>query len=131
MKLLKDLSNRMNVSSMIIIHQPDPETFALFDRLILLSKGRCLFSDSCSNLHTFYENNYDEALPQEFFLAGDLVVKASAYDVSNEDDENYYKGEILVTTSEMVYDTSESSESSGVSGTYSNRDIALDSKYLL
>ena len=121
----------MNVSSMIIIHQPDPETFALFDRLILLSKGRCLFSDSCSNLHTFYENNYDEALPQEFFLAGDLVVKASAYDVSNEDDENYYKGEILVTTSEMVYDTSESSESSGVSGTYSNRDIALDSKSLL
>uniref|UniRef100_A0A7S3V5X4 ABC transporter domain-containing protein n=1 Tax=Chaetoceros debilis TaxID=122233 RepID=A0A7S3V5X4_9STRA len=80
MKLLKDLSVKMHVATLIIIHQPSPDTFALFDSLILLSKGRCLFSDSCSNLATFYRSNYDESIPTNTILADDLIVKASAYE---------------------------------------------------
>ncbi len=80
MKLLKDLSVKMHVATLIIIHQPSPDTFALFDSLILLSKGRCLFSDSCSNLATFYRSNYDENIPTNTILADDLIVKASAYE---------------------------------------------------
>lgn len=84
MKLLKDLSIKMHVATLIIIHQPSPDTFALFDSLILLSKGRCLFSDSCSNLSTFYRSNYDENIPTNAVLADDLIVKASAYDPSDD-----------------------------------------------
>lgn len=85
MKLLKDLSIKMRVATLIIIHQPSPDTFALFDSLILLSKGRCLFSDSCSNLSTFYESNYDENIPINTALADDLIIKASNYVPTNDD----------------------------------------------
>lgn len=89
MKLLKDLSRRKQVASMVIIHQPDPETFALFDNLILLSKGRCVFSGNMLEIDSFYERNYDEAVPADGYLAGDLIKKASAYDGEHPDD---YKG---------------------------------------
>ncbi len=95
MKLLKDLSVKRRVATMIIIHQPSPDTFALFDQLILLSKGRCLFSDSCSNLQAFYESNYDENLPLNTMIADDLVAKASGYDLSNEEEgSNFYKCDV-------------------------------------
>ncbi len=95
MKLLKDLSVKRRVATMIIIHQPNPETFALFDQLILLSKGRCLFSDSCSNLQAFYESNYDENLPSSTIIADDLVAKASDYDLSNEEEgSDFYKCDV-------------------------------------
>ena len=76
-KLLKDLSIRKRVASMVIIHQPDPEVFALFDRLILLSKGHTMFSGLCSDLATFYDTNFKEALPSSMHLAKDLITKAS------------------------------------------------------
>ena len=83
---------KMNVATLMIIHQPSPATFALFDRLILLSKGRCLFSDLCSNLSPFYKTNYDENVPVDTAIADDLVAKASAYNLSNEEEgSNFYK----------------------------------------
>ena len=95
MKLLKDISANMQVATLIIIHQPSPDVFALFDRLILLSKGRFLFSDSCSNLSAFYGSNYDENVPSDAVIANDLVAKASRFDLSNEDaGVNYYKGDM-------------------------------------
>ena len=81
-KLLKDLSHKEHVASMIIIHQPDPDAFALFDRLVLLSKGRTVFSGPCNNLGTFYESNYGELQPVDYKLATDLISKASSYDTS-------------------------------------------------
>lgn len=79
-KLLKDLSIRKRVASMVIIHQPDPEVFALFDRLILLSKGHTMFSGLCSDLATFYDTNFNESLPSSMYLAKDLITKASTCD---------------------------------------------------
>ena len=86
MKLLKDLCKTHNVAAMLIIHQPSPEVFSLFDRLILLSKGKCLFSDSCENLGTFYERNYDEGVPTTSNIAEDLLGKASLYDDSTSEE---------------------------------------------
>jgi len=84
MELLKELSIKQHVAIMVIIHQPNPKVFALFDNLILLSHGRCMFSGSCANLSTFYEINYDEAVPLNANLADDLISKASAFDSSSE-----------------------------------------------
>jgi len=112
-KLLKDLSVTMNVATLMIIHQPSPATFALFDRLILLSKGRCLFSDLCTNLSSFYEKNYDENVPADYEIADDLVAKASAYDLSNEEEDSiFYKcssircGSIYLAVDEQLPNTS-------------------------
>lgn len=78
---------------MIIIHQPDPETFALFDNLILLSKGRCVFSGNVDTLDSFYEVNYDESMPSSGYLAGDLIKKASSYD--GMDGEDFFRGKMV------------------------------------
>jgi len=112
MNLLKNLSIRERVASMVIIHQPDPEMFALFDRLILLSKGRCIFSDNVSNLSTFYECNYEEKEPSDTMIARDLIRKASAFDLDNN---NFYRGESLdlsvvkTKPSQLAPDTSSTS----------------------
>lgn len=68
------------VATIIIIHQPNPKVFALFDRLILLSKGRCLFSGPCTQLSTFYKTNFKETVPEYENLADDLLAKASSFD---------------------------------------------------
>jgi ABC-type multidrug transport system ATPase subunit len=120
MKLLKDLSVKMHVASMVIIHQPDPDTFSLFDRLILLSKGKLLFSGECSNLYVFYNRNYDEGLPDKYHIARDLILKASAYDVLNEDNQDYYKG-----NDHEVLDSYEISFKNNRSGGKSGKSIAL------
>lgn len=98
MELLKELSVKQQVASMVIIHQPNPKVFALFDRLILLSRGRCMFSGSCTSLSTFYETNYDEAIPMNVSLADDLITKASAFDVSHD---LAYEGEVDTTETTM------------------------------
>jgi ABC-type multidrug transport system ATPase subunit len=118
MKLLKDLSVKMHVASMIIIHQPDPDTFSLFDRLILLSKGKLLFSGECSNLYVFYNRNYDEGLPDKYHIARDFILKASEYGVSNEDNLDYYKGndhKVLDSSSELSFNDNISGGLSGKS----------------
>ena len=79
-KLLKDLSVKKNVASMVIIHQPDPEVFALFDRLILLSRGHTMFSGPCSDLSAFYKSSFNEPLPSHYNLAKDLITRASTWD---------------------------------------------------
>ena len=76
---------------MVIIHQPDPSVFALFDSLILLSKGRCVFSGNVCNLKDFYEKNYNESEPSDAYIAGNLITKASAFDLSSSDN---YTGEM-------------------------------------
>jgi ABC-type multidrug transport system ATPase subunit len=121
MKLLKDLSVKMHVASMVIIHQPDPDTFSLFDRLILLSKGRFLFSGECSNLSVFYNRNYDEGLPDKYHIARDLILKASRYDVSNEDNLDYYKG----NDHEVIDSSSELSFKDKISGGLSGKNMSL------
>jgi len=83
MNLLKKLSIKQNVASMVIIHQPSPMVFSLFDNLILLSSGHCIYSGSCENLSTFYETNYDEARPMDAYIADDLITKASAFDTAH------------------------------------------------
>ena len=85
---------KLHVATLIIIHQPSPEIFELFDRLILLSKGRCIFSGDCSNLPTFYETNFGEKMPEKSAIANDLIVKASSYHLITVDRErSFNKGD--------------------------------------
>ena len=111
----------MHVASMVIIHQPDPDTFSLFDRLILLSKGRFLFSGECSDLFVFYNRNYNEGLPDKYHIARDLILKASAFDVLNEYNQDYYKGD----THELTEDSSKISFKNIRSGGLSGKSVSL------
>jgi hypothetical protein len=64
MKLLKNVCIRHGVSAMVIIHQPSGHVFDTFDRLILMSGGRCLYSDAMQNLSDWYTNAWNEEKPQ-------------------------------------------------------------------
>ena len=86
MELLKKLSREKNVASVVIIHQPSAKVFKLFDNLFLLAKGRPVFAGSLDDLTEFYERNHDEALPADSDLADDLILKATAFaSTANED----------------------------------------------
>ena len=88
-ELLRKLSREENVACVVIIHQPSPKVFKLFDNLVLLAKGYPVFSGPFKDLTEFYERNYDEALPQDYDLADDLILKATAHQA---EDEGHWKG---------------------------------------
>jgi hydrogenase-4 membrane subunit HyfE len=64
MQLLKKVCIRNGVSAAVVIHQPSGYVFDTFDRLILLSKGHCIFSDAVSNLPHWYKKGWKTKMPK-------------------------------------------------------------------
>ena len=62
-RLVKQVCITRNVAAAIVIHQPDGYIFETFDRLILLSQGKCIFSDDASRLDELYEHEFCSELP--------------------------------------------------------------------
>ena len=92
-KILKELSIKQHVSSVVIIqiiHRPSPQVIELFNWLILLSRGRLIQSGYTSSLSAFYKLNYCEALPVSTSIADDLIMNASSFDSANQ---SAYTGE--------------------------------------
>ena len=79
---------------MVIIYQPSPDILEQFDKLILLSRGICLFSGPCSNISTFYKTNYKEDLPLSANIADELITKAAAFDITLTP-KSFYNGESI------------------------------------
>jgi ABC-2 type transporter len=64
MQLLKKVCIRNGVSAVVVIHQPSGYVFDTFDRLILLSKGQCIFSDDIENLSEWYKKAWKAKMPK-------------------------------------------------------------------
>lgn len=85
-ELLKKLSRENNVASVVIIHQPSAKVFRKFDNLLLLAKGHPVYTGPLEELSEFYERNYDEAMPPDYYLADDLIRKAIAHQTQRSTD---------------------------------------------
>ncbi len=68
----------MNVAAVVVIHQPSYEVFEKFDRLVMLSKGKCVFSDKLDCIPSFYDD-IGRAVPEKYLLPGDLLKAASEW----------------------------------------------------
>ena len=87
------------MASVVIIHQPSAKVFRNFDNLLLLAKGRPVYAGSLAELPEFYEQNYDEGIPQDHDLADDLIVKAIAHQTQSA--ENHGAGPLQTNTDEI------------------------------
>lgn len=76
--LIKKLCVNMNVAAVVVIHQPSYEVFSHFDRLIMLSKGRCVYADKLDCIPSFYDE-IGRDLPEKYLLPGDLLKAASEW----------------------------------------------------
>ncbi len=72
-QLLKQLCRSMSVAAAIVIHQPSDKVFQLFDQLILLSKGRCIFANELSAIPDWYTTVLMRPMPISHLLADDLL----------------------------------------------------------
>jgi len=64
MQLLKQLCVSRGVAAAVIIHQPDGYVFETFSRLILISRGECLFSEDVSCLDDLYQSRFGCEMPK-------------------------------------------------------------------
>ncbi|XP_061340282.1 ABC transporter G family member 39-like isoform X3 [Gastrolobium bilobum] len=55
-KFMRQMVHTMDVTSVISLLQPAPETFELFDDIILLSEGQIVYQGPCENVLEFFEN---------------------------------------------------------------------------
>jgi len=60
--LLKELCANHDVAAIVIIHQPDGYIFRLFNRLVLVSGGMCIFSGGANDLADIYPRLFGSAL---------------------------------------------------------------------
>jgi ABC-type multidrug transport system ATPase subunit len=67
---------REDVAAAVVIHQPSAKVFELFDQLILLSKGRCIFSDQTSKIPRWYKHELKFKMPPNHLLTDDLLEKS-------------------------------------------------------
>ena len=69
------------MSAVVVIHQPNGYIFEIFDRLILLSGGSCVFSDHVTRLGDFYEHFFGEVPPNSIHeLPVDIMRKLKDVD---------------------------------------------------
>lgn len=89
--LIKKVCVNMNVAAVVVIHQPSYEVFSHFDRLIMLSKGKCIYADKLDNITTFYDE-IGRSLPDKHLIPNDMLNAASnwtknGYSSSNQSNE--------------------------------------------
>jgi len=79
--LIKKLCVNLGVAAVVVIHQPSFQVFSQFDRLIMLSKGQCVYSDLTNHIPSFYEDIGRE-MPKEYLVPDDLlnVATTDGYD---------------------------------------------------
>ena len=63
MELVRQVCHQNNVAAVVVIHQPNGYIFETFDRLILLSHGRTIFSDHVSKLGSLYKHHFGREIP--------------------------------------------------------------------
>mmetsp|Transcript_3698 Transcript_3698/g.6058 ORF Transcript_3698/g.6058 Transcript_3698/m.6058 type:complete len:752 (+) Transcript_3698:180-2435(+) len=84
-ELIKKLCKKLNAAAVVVIHQPSYEVFNHFDRLVLLSKGKCIYANEVDKISLFYDE-IGRTEPDERHLVPSDVLQAAA-----KWDENEYK----------------------------------------
>ena len=77
--LIKKMCVYMNVAAVVVIHQPSYEVFEHFDRLILLSKGKCVYADKLDQMQSFYDR-VGRSMPEKYLIPNDMLNIASNWD---------------------------------------------------
>lgn len=54
-KVLREMVHIIDLTMVISLLQPDPETFKLFDDVILMSEGKIVYHGPCQNVLGFFE----------------------------------------------------------------------------
>jgi ABC-type multidrug transport system permease subunit len=62
---------------MMVIHQPNGALFREFDRLVLLSKGKTVFSNDTSRLPELYADMFMAPMPEWYDVPSDLMTQAA------------------------------------------------------
>jgi ABC-type multidrug transport system permease subunit len=62
---------------MMVIHQPNAALFREFDRLVLLQKGKTVFSDDTSRLPELYEDVFKTEMPEWYDVPSDLMTQVA------------------------------------------------------
>lgn len=86
-KLIKEMCLSLNVTAVVVIHQPSYEVFSQFDRLVLLHQGKCAFCDVVDRIPSFYDN-IGRSMPEKYLIPSDIVRAASLLDLSSRVFEN-------------------------------------------
>jgi len=94
--LIKKMCQNMNVAAVVVIHQPSYEVFSHFDRLILLSKGKCVYSDKLDSIQSFY-NRVGRSMPEKYLLPNDILNIASNWDKHKHEDTSTHTNELAKT----------------------------------
>ncbi|PWA48104.1 AAA+ ATPase domain-containing protein [Artemisia annua] len=55
-KVLREMVHVMDLTAVISLLQPDPETYKLFDDVILMSEGHIVYQGPCQNVLEFFES---------------------------------------------------------------------------
>lgn len=76
--MLKNMCNNMNVAAVLVIHQPSYEVFCKFDRLFLLTKGKCVFADRISEISSWYDQ-LGQTMPDKYLIPGSILKIASEW----------------------------------------------------
>jgi hypothetical protein len=62
-KLLQSLCSSANIAAAMVIHQPSPMIFDLFDKIVMLSAGRLVFSGPSSSIPGLYTSTFKKPMP--------------------------------------------------------------------
>lgn len=79
---LVSLARDYNRTVVFTIHQPRSNIVALFDQLILLARGKMVYSGEVSKAHDYFAS-IGHACPPGFNIADFLSTSAVAYSESN------------------------------------------------
>jgi ABC-type multidrug transport system ATPase subunit len=97
---LVNLVKNYNRTVVVTIHQPRSNIVALFDRLLLLAKGRTVYSGPFENCQPYFDN-IGYTCPPGFNIADyliDLTMHASASNRSTDDDSSMFNRDGLQTS---------------------------------
>lgn len=71
---LRKLAKTKNKTVIMTIHQPNSETYELFDELILLVEGRLIYHDKADQVTSYFQQNFGLVCPEfsnppDFFMS--------------------------------------------------------------
>ena len=78
--VIKNLCKKLNAAAVVVIHQPSYEVFNHFDRLVLLSKGKCIYANEVVKISSFYDEIGRTEPDEKYLVPNDILQAAAKWD---------------------------------------------------